>query len=217
MTNWCRNMCTRRSRPVPHSTVRWLRYFSRDKYVQGGLQQQMLTLRARAPHPNVHLAQVKMGKSISKRRANISWATSQIRSGWTDSSLGYLLYMQDLCFWDQLFPEGTATLKRSIRRIKEIYSLERNSLWNHHRSHWFSSSGAQALVASGYLSWMSAQLAPIPISVLRVCWNRAKQTHPTTCRKQVFLTAMPLSEWGSVVYKWLRERCKATSWPSSCL
>lgn len=149
MTNWCRNMCTRRSRPVPHSTVRWLRYFSRDKYVQGELQQQMLTLRARAPHPNVHLAQVKMGKSISKRRANISWATSQIRSGWTDSSPGYLLYMQDLCFWDQLFPEGTATLKRSIRRIKEIYSLERNSLWNHHRSHWFSSSWSTSACGIG--------------------------------------------------------------------
>lgn len=149
MTNWCRNMCTRRSRPVPHSTVRWLRYFSRDKYVQGGLQQQMLTLRARAPHPNVHLAQVKMGKSISKRRANISWATSQIRSGWTDSSPGYLLYMQDLCFWDQLFPEGTATLKRSIWRIKEIYSLERNSLWNHHRSHWFSSSWSTSACGIG--------------------------------------------------------------------
>ena len=46
------------------------------------LQQQMLSLSARAPHPNVHLAQIKMGKSISKGRANISWATSQITSGW---------------------------------------------------------------------------------------------------------------------------------------
>lgn len=186
MTNWCRNMCTRRS----NSTVRWLRYFSRDKYVQGGLQQQMLTLRAWAPHPNVHLAQIKMGKNISKRRANISWATSQIRSGWTDSSPGYLLYMQDLCFWDQLFPEGAATLKHSTRRIKEIYSLERNLLWNHHRSRWFSSSWSTRACGIRIFILDVSTASSSTHSVLRVCWNRAKQTHPKTSRKWGFLTAV---------------------------
>lgn len=125
----------------------------------------MLTLGAWAPHPNVHLAQIKTGKSISKGRANISRTTSQIKSGCIDSSPGCLLHMQGLLS-GPVISKRSSHWKHSTWRIKEICSL-----WNEvcyevilaefdsvlHR--------AQELVASGCLSWMSVGLAPYPFQL----------------------------------------------------
>lgn len=99
------------------------------------LQQQTLALRAWAPHPNVHLAQMKMGKSISKGRANISWATPQITSGWIVAVQAVLPH-RTCALGASYFQK--VQLANSVKQwwIKEICSLKKCPLWSRHRR-WF--------------------------------------------------------------------------------
>lgn len=168
----------------------------------------MLTLGAWASHPSVHLAQIKMGKGISKGRANTSRATSQIKSGCIDSIPWCLLHKKG-----PVISRRSSHLKLSTWTIKEICSLWKEICYE-------TISGEadsvfykpQEVVAIGYLSWMCVGLAPVPILVLRVCWNGSN-----TQNKKWGFSSLAVVATGRgrecCIYGCLRERCKAATRP----
>lgn len=128
----------------------------------------MLTLGARAPYPNVHLAQSKWTKVFPKgglTSPGLSghWQQSRMPSSHAGTVLS-----------GTVISKRSSHLKYSTWKIKENHFLWKKVCYEIilgevgsvlHR--------AQELVASVCSSQMSVGLSSTPISALSVCWNRS--------------------------------------------